>query len=94
MAFEIWYCNANSQHKTVAYIGGGSSPLAPPDRLRGAPIGDALLIIHLLAFSFLRPGTLAYLGGGAVVLLPPLGVPGGEVPRLEIQYLKETTFKK
>jgi len=33
---------------------------------------EALLILHLLAFPFLRPGTVAY--QGAVVLLPPLGV--------------------
>ena len=40
----------------------------------GAPMGEALLILHLLAFPFLRSGTVVYLGG-AVVLLPPLGVP-------------------
>jgi len=33
-------------------------------------MGEALLILHLLAFPFLRSGTVVYLGG-AVVLLPP-----------------------
>ena len=42
-------------------------------------MGEALLILHLLAFSFLRSGTVAFLGG-AVVLLPPLGVPGWALP--------------
>ena len=61
-----------------AYEGGAPPPPsthAPPERLRGASMGEALLILHLLAFPFLRSGTVVYLGGGAVVLLPPLGVP-------------------
>jgi len=33
---------------------------------------EALLILHLLAFPFLRPGTVG----------PPLGVPGGALPPL------------
>jgi len=37
----------------------------PPGRLRGAPIGEVLLILHLLAFPFLRPGTVVYLGGSS-----------------------------
>ena len=41
-------------------------------RTRGEPSGEALLILHLLPFPFLRPGQVAYLGG-AVVLLPPPG---------------------
>ena len=37
---------------------------APPERLRGGhPWGEALLILHLLAFPFLAPSTVAYLGG-------------------------------
>ena len=54
-------------------------------RTRGAPMGEPLLISHLLAFSFLRSGTVMYLGR-AVVLLPPLGVPKIKIkrkPRLE-----------
>jgi len=35
-------------------------------------MGEALLILHLLAFPFLRSETVVYLGG-AVVLLPPPG---------------------
>ena len=31
----------------------------------GHPWEEALLILHLLAFPFLRPGTVAYLGGGS-----------------------------
>ena len=43
----------------------------PPLRgWEGAPMREALLILHLLAFPFLRPGTVAYLGR-AVVFLPP-----------------------
>ena len=54
-------------------VRGGAAPpapstRAPPKRLKGATIGEALLILHLLAFPFLRPVTVAYLGGGAVVL--------------------------
>jgi len=37
-------------------------------------MGETLLILHLLAFPFLRSGTVVYLGE-AVILLPPLGVP-------------------
>ena len=54
-------------------------------RTRGAPMGEPLLISHLLAFPFLRSGTVMYLGR-AVVLLPPLGVPKIKIkrkPRLE-----------
>jgi len=47
-------------------------------------MGEAHLILHLLAFPFLRPGTVAYLGG-AVVLLPPLGVLGRAPPPWKIQ---------
>jgi len=39
---------------------------------------EALLILHLLAFPFLRPSTVAYLGGSSPVA--PLGVPGGAMP--------------
>ena len=46
---------------------------------RGAPMGEALLILHLLAFSFLRSGTVAFLGG-AVVLLPPWEFQAGPCP--------------
>jgi len=35
-------------------------------------MGEALLILHLLAFPFLRSGTVVYLGG-QVILLPPHG---------------------
>jgi len=55
---------------------GGAAPprpplrVPPPERLRGASMGEALLILHLLAFPFLRSCTVVYLGG-AVVLLPP-----------------------
>jgi len=42
-------------------------------------MGEALLILHLLAFPFLRPSKVEYLGG-AVVLSAPLGVPGGAAP--------------
>ena len=50
-------------------VRGGAAPPPPPSTgalLRGkggAPIGEALLILHLLAFPFLRPGTVAFLGG-------------------------------
>jgi len=50
-------------------VRGGAAPppppstRAPPERLRGAPMGEAILILHLLAFPFLRPDTVAYLGG-------------------------------
>jgi len=40
---------------------------------------EALLILHLLAFPFLRPGTVAYLEGSSPVA-PPLGVPDGALP--------------
>jgi len=48
--------------------GGGPRPpppstRAPSERLRGAPMGEALLILHLLAFPILRSGTGVYLGG-------------------------------
>ena len=48
---------------------------------------EALLILHLLAFPFLRPGTVAYLGGSSAVA-PPLGVPDGALPPLENTKLK------
>ena len=61
---------------------------APPLRGRGGtPMGEALLILHLLAFPFLRPGTVAYQGGGSSPLAPP-GVPGGALPFLENTKLK------
>ena len=56
-------------------------------------MGETLLILHLLAFPFLRPGTVAYLGG-AVALFPPLGVPGGALPFLENTKLKGNYVKK
>ena len=65
---------------------GGARPLAPSTRappLRGwvgAPMGEALLILHLIAFPFLRSGTGVYLRG-VVVLLPPLGVPKIKIKR-------------
>jgi len=31
---------------------------------------EALLILHLLSFPFLRPGTVAYLGGSSAVAPP------------------------
>ena len=52
---------------------------APPERLRGAPMREALLILHLFAFPFLRPETVAYLGGSSP-LAPPLGVIKGPFP--------------
>ena len=42
-------------------------------------MGEAILILHLLAFPFLKPGTVAYLGG-AVVLLPPWAFQAGHCP--------------
>jgi len=48
---------------------------------------EALLILHLLAFPFLRPGTVAYLGGSSPVA-PPLGVPDRALPPLENTKLK------
>jgi len=60
-----------------AYEGGGPRPppppstRAPPERLRGASMGEALLILHLLAFPFLRSGTVGYLGGDSSSLAPP-----------------------
>jgi len=42
-------------------------------------MGEALLILHLLAFPFLRIGTVAYLGG-AVVLFPPWEFQAGHCP--------------
>ena len=47
------------------------STRAPLRGWRGAPMGEALLILHLLAFPFLRPGTVAYLGGVSGGALPP-----------------------
>ena len=38
---------------------------------------EALLILHLLAFPFYRPGTVAYLRGAIVA---PLGVPVAACP--------------
>ena len=70
----------------VAYEGGRPPPpstRAPPERLRGA-MEEALLILHLLAFPFLRPGTVTYLSG-SVVLLPPLGVPRGAKRKLRLE---------
>jgi hypothetical protein len=43
-------------------------------------MGEALLILHLIAFPFLRSGTGVYLRG-VVVLLPPLGVPKIKIKR-------------
>jgi len=43
-------------------------------------MGEALLILHLLALPFLRSGTVVY-PGGVVVLLPPLGVPKIKIKR-------------
>ena len=53
--------------KAGAYEGDRApAPLyaCPPETLRGAPMGEALIILHLLAFPFLRSGTVVYLGGG------------------------------
>ena len=55
----------------------GAAPPRPPLRvppLRGrgrASMGEALSILHLLAFPFLRSGTVVYLGGGSNPLAPP-----------------------
>ena len=59
---------------------GGAPPLRvpPSEGLRGAPMEEVLLILHLLAFPFLRPGTVAYLGGSSPVA--SLGVPDGALP--------------
>ena len=43
---------------------------------------EALLILHLLAFPFLRLGTVAYLGGSSPVA--PLGVPGSRLNDLAL----------
>jgi len=49
--------------------GGPAPPPRPPLRVPplrgwwGASMGKALLILHLLAFPFLRSGTVVYLGG-------------------------------
>ena len=56
-------------------VRGGAAPpapstLAPLRGWRGAPMGEALLILHLIAFPFLRPGTVAYLGGNSPVAPP------------------------
>ena len=61
---------------TISGVREGAAP--PPLERRGAPMGGSL-ILQMLAFPFLRPGTVAYLGG-AVVLFHPLGVPGGALP--------------
>ena len=53
--------------------------IAPLRDIAGAPMREALLILHLLAFPFLRPGTVAYLGGSSPVSRP-LGVPHGALP--------------
>ena len=56
---------------------------APPERLRGAPMREALLILHLFAFPFLRPETVAYLGGSSP--LAPPGSSKGAFPPWKIQ---------
>jgi len=43
-------------------------------------MGEDLLILHLLAFPFLRPGTVAYLGGGSSFLAPPGSSRRGTAP--------------
>ena len=89
-------CNTYLENKvgrqvTGAYEGGAGPPrplyACPPERLRGAPMREALLILHLLAFPFLRPGTVGYLGGSSPVA-PALGVPGGALPPLANTKLK------
>jgi len=40
---------------------------------------EALIILHLLAFPFLRPGTVAYLGGSSPVA-PPWEFQTGHCP--------------
>ena len=57
-------------------------------------MGEAILILHLLAFPFLRPDTVAYLGGVVVLLPPPLRVPGGVLTPLENTKLKENYVYK
>jgi len=47
---------------------------------------EALLILHLLAFPFLRPGTVTYLGGSSPVSHP--GSSSGALPPLENTKLK------
>ena len=86
----------------VAHEGGACPrPKPPPSRVRPerlmwAPMGAALLILHLLAFPFLRPGTVAYLGGQQSSSSPSVRVPGGAgvpgeaLPPWKIQNYKET----
>jgi len=45
---------------------------------------EALLILHLLVFPFLRPGTVAYLGGSSPVA-PPGSSRRGIAPPWKIQ---------
>ena len=65
------------------YEGG---PRPPPLRLpplrgwEGALMREALLILHLLAFPFLRPGTVAYLGGSSPIAPPPGSSRRGTAP--------------
>jgi len=49
---------------------------------------EALIILHLLAFPFLRPGTVAYLGGSSPVASPGSSRRGTAPPPLENTKLK------
>ena len=54
---------------------------------------EALLILHLLAFPFLRPGTVAYLGGSSPVA-PPWNSRGAIVPGLRKENASRCNIKK
>ena len=58
--------------------------IAPLRDIAGAPMREALLILNLLAFPFLRPGTVAYLGGSSPVA-PPGSSRRGTAPPCKIQ---------
>ena len=82
MGFKLWETLSNISYEQRCTRGAAPplSPLRlPPLRgWEGAPMREALLILHLLAFPFLRPGTVAYLGGSSPVA--SLGVPDGALP--------------
>jgi len=93
LQYKSQSCKESTQIKTKtwrsnssgAYEGGRAPPAPlyacpPPERLKGAPMGEALLILHLLAFPLLRPGTVAYLGGGSSPLAPPGSSRRGTAP--------------
>ena len=58
--------------------------IAPLRDIAEAPMREALLILHLLAFPFLRLGTVAYLGGSSPVA-PPGGSRRSTAPPWKIQ---------